>query len=73
MAVIHANGTECLKGTQRVPKDFVPCCDSFNRRTKSCHWDNVRIEWINSKRWGILLQDGAYICIEYCPHCGKKL
>lgn len=40
----HRDGTECLEGTQKVPKKFEPCCQTFLEHTKTCVHD-IRYEW----------------------------
>ncbi|MGH7175403.1 MAG: hypothetical protein ACREGR_03540 [Minisyncoccia bacterium] len=65
----------CLYGTQKTPKRWKPCCESFEYRVKSCVYD-IRYEWFGRGKWGIVLSEivgGGYIHIKYCPHCGKKL
>lgn len=70
----HVDGSECLDGIKcDVPEGYNPCCDSFNRRLSECVYD-LRIEWYPKQgNWGIVLTDGSYICIHYCPFCGSKL
>lgn len=66
-------GDECVEGTQKVPKTFKSCCETFERRTKACQYE-FRIEWYGRGKWGTPIpHDGSYLCIKYCPFCGKKL
>ena len=72
----HTDGTECLEGTKRVPKNFKPCCDVFEGHTSTCAFD-LRYEWRQkSKQWVIAISEiagGGGISIAFCPHCGARL
>jgi hypothetical protein len=73
---LHADGSICLEGIKRVPRNFKPCCDFFKLHTTSCAYD-IRFEWWSKKKiWVIPISDeagGGGINILFCPHCGKKL
>lgn len=69
----HLDGSPCVEGTRRLPKDYKACCDIFDGHTATCTHD-LRYEYIeNFKSWWIALQDGSGITIKYCPHCGSSL
>jgi hypothetical protein len=72
---LHADGTPCLEGTQKVPRNYEPCCEIFDAGTKACEFD-IRFEWwAKLKHWVIRIPDGgsAGMEIAYCPYCGTKL
>lgn len=64
---------ECLEGIQQVPKNWKPCCESLEARSKACQYE-ARISYFKDK-WGIPVLDGgsSFIQIKYCPFCGEKL
>ena len=72
----HTDGSFCPEGTQRIPRTFNPCCDSFLQHTSACYLD-IRYEWWpNQRGWFIIISPsagGGGIAISYCPHCGAKL
>jgi hypothetical protein len=72
----HTDGTECLEGTTKIPKDFKPCCDVFDAHISSCAYD-LRYEWWQKmKIWVIVISEtagGGGIAISFCPHCGSRL
>ena len=71
----HPDGSPCLKGTQRVPKNYVPCCEFFDYRTRTCAYD-IRYEYWKGQGWMIVIVEeagGGGIAISYCPHCGTRL
>lgn len=72
----HEDGSICLEGTRKLPKNFKPCCEVFRSHTASCIFD-VRYEWNeNIKGWWIAIDSkagGGGIEIKYCPHCGESL
>ncbi|WP_426197733.1 DUF6980 family protein [Massilia sp. DWR3-1-1] len=72
---IHADGTECDAGTQKVPKHYQPCCERFAQGTLNCEFD-IRFEWwAKSKRWIVRIPDGGSsgMDIAFCPFCGTEL
>jgi hypothetical protein len=72
----HVDGSICLQGTQKVPKNYMPCCKTFEQHTKMCHFDLRYEYWQHRKIWVIKLSDevgGGGSEITYCPYCGKKL
>ena len=72
----HPDGTACPEGSRRVPRTFVPCCESFERHTSSCFFD-FRLEWwARQKAWFIIIAPsagGGGLQIAYCPFCGRHL
>jgi hypothetical protein len=69
----HTDGTPCLEGTQRLPPNFRPCCDSFEQHTKTCDAD-LRFEWWEkSNKWVTCLHDGSGIEVAFCLFCGNVL
>jgi hypothetical protein len=73
--VKHPDGSECLAGTQRVPRDYAPCCEVFEDHTRACVFD-VRYEWSESHGWMTAISSlagGGGITISHCPHCGMRL
>lgn len=73
----HSDGSECFggSGNAKIPDNFVPCCDIFKERTKSCQYDLRYEYWNNWKRWVVIVPDGGSsgIKINFCPHCGFNL
>ena len=72
---VHADGTPCLEGTQKIPRGFKPCCETFEAGTKACEFD-IRFEWWSKpKYWVIRVPDGGSSGLEisYCPYCGSSL
>lgn len=72
----HLDGTRCLEGTRKLPRNFAPCCSEFERHTAACTHD-VRYEWSDSlQSWCIALSAASGAGgqnIRYCPHCGTSL
>ena len=71
----HTDGSVCLEGTKRVPKNFKTCCEVFEAHTTNCYYD-IRYEWDKHWGWNIVIPPsaaGGGIVISYCPHCGLKL
>ena len=71
----HPDGSICVAGTRRVPRNFSPCCEAFNACTKNCEFD-IRFEWWSkSKVWVIRIPDrgSAGSVIQFCPYCGAAL
>lgn len=72
----HIDGTPCPEGTQRLPRGFKACCDSFRQHTLACYFD-IRYEWWSKQRgWFIIVAPsagGGGVALAYCPHCGTKL
>lgn len=74
MSHVHDLGGPCKEGTQNIPDNWSPCCQSFLHHTKSCQFD-IRFEWMpNNKVWGIVLPvDGfSFLELSYCPFCGRE-
>ena len=73
---VHADGTECLEGTRRVPDAWQPCCEVFAGHVDTCAHD-LRYEfWEGTSRWYIATAEsagGGGIEIGWCPHCGQRL
>lgn len=71
----HPDGSECLAGTQRVPKGHLPCCEVFEDHTRACAFD-VRYEWSEEHGWVTAISSsagGGGVAISHCPHCGEQL
>lgn len=71
----HVDGTHCEAGTQKIPKDYQPCCGRFGQGTLNCEFD-IRFEWwARSKSWVVRIPDGGSsgMDISFCPYCGTKL
>jgi hypothetical protein len=72
----HADGTRCLEGSQRIPRIFKPCCETFAAHTTTCAFD-VRYEWWSkSRKWVTVISEsagGGGVRISFCPHCGRRL
>jgi hypothetical protein len=72
---VHADGSRCREGTQKVPRDFRACCERFSAQTSACEFD-VRFEWWpKRKSWVICIPDGGESGLEisFCPYCGSDL
>jgi hypothetical protein len=71
----HADGSPCREGTRQLPREYQPCCKTFDRHTATCVHE-VRYEWHANSGWRIALAEiagGGGIAIKHCPHCGTAL
>lgn len=73
---IHADGSVCPEGIQRIQRGKKLCCEEFEARTLACFFD-IRYEWWPSYRgWFTIIQPsagGGGVAMNFCPHCGKRL
>lgn len=72
----HTDGSLCLEGTRKLPREFAPCCAQFEAHTSACVYD-VRYEWSGGvAAWQIAIPEiagGGGLIINHCPHCGAPL
>ena len=73
---VHADGSPCPEGTQRIPRGKKLCCEEFETRTQACYFD-IRYEWWpRYQGWFTIIQPdagGGGVAMNFCPHCGQRL